>query len=85
MAKISPLDVTVDRFSEDFRTGEPHLLGCTVRYGAEAAEVLFLEVRGISGPLQISDVQAKLRKLGAALQATAESPQVISVSLPGQE
>jgi hypothetical protein len=84
MSSTSTLQVDVDQISEDFRTGKPHSLGCTVYYDGNTAAVSFLEVRDLYPPLHVDAFQAKLRQLAAALLAAAESPQVISVHLPEQ-
>ena len=62
-----------DQISTGTPKGQLHSLNCSVHYGAETAEIMFMDVADVDMPLQLPAARDRLRRLAKALSDAAES------------
>lgn len=80
MATNLPPRVSFDQISTGTPNGQLHSLNCSVQYGAETVEIMFMDVADIAMPLQLPVARDKLKQLAEALlKATADLPNGVSV------
>jgi hypothetical protein len=75
---ISPR-VSFDQISTGTSKDAPHSVNCSVWYGNETAEIMFIEADDLAMSLQLAIARDKLRRLGNALLQAADSPDGVSV------
>jgi hypothetical protein len=71
--------VSFDQVSIGSPNEKLHSLNCSIQYGTETAEIMFMDVCDVSLPLELPAARDKLRRSGDALLKAAESAHGVSV------
>ena len=79
MTMKHPPYVSFDQVSTGSPNDELHSLNCSVLYGAETAEIIFMDISDVSLPLDLPTARDKLRRLADALLKAVDSPHGVSV------